>query len=299
MIQSIVSIGEPNKNNIPVEQSAVLFNIPFKRFLKNDLVTGFKDWLSVEQPDVVLVFGCGYKIPGELFTIPKLGFYNIHFSLLPAYRGRNPLFWQLKNGEPVGGITIHKMVEGFDAGPILAQKEVQIFPGENHGLLSGRLSMESVAFIDQAIWKLEKENSNELPEQDEKAVSHAPEPSVNDLRINWETQSAKEIENLVNATNPDYGGAITLLRGQLFRLLEVSLADLPHDSAFAPGTIVHADVNYGVFVACKDSQFLRVNVTQSGEGILSGFKLAGIGVAAGDRFDSAPDLSGIGIKLQL
>ena len=297
MIHRVVSFGGPNKHSVPVEHTALALGVPFKRFLKNELKTGFREWLTAEQPDLVLVFGCAYKIPEELFTIPKLGFYNIHFSLLPAYRGRNPLFWQLKNGEQVGGITIHKMVEGFDAGPILIQKEMQIFPGENHGLLSGRLSLASVSFIDQALFKLEKENGTALTGQNEDALSYAPEPTVNDLRINWETQSAKEIENLVNATNPDYGGAITLFRGQLFRIFEVSPAELPHDTVYTPGTIVHSDVNYGVFVACKDSKFLKIGIAQLPEGYLSGFKLAQTGIAAGECFQSAPDLTNICVQL--
>jgi methionyl-tRNA formyltransferase len=295
IIQAVASIGTVNKNTLPVQHLAGHLNLPFKRFLKTELLTGFKSWLTGLQPDVVLVFGCAYKIPEELFAVSKLGFYNVHFSLLPAYRGRNPLFWQIKNGETMGGITVHKMAGEFDAGPILTQKELPIYPGENHGLFSARLSMESIPVISMAIEKLR--HGAPLDEQNENAVSYAPEPSVNDLRINWETQSAKEIENLVNAANPDYGGAITLLRGQPFRILEVAPAEINNPSIIATGTIVHADLNYGVFVACKDLQFLRINVIQSAGGILSGFKLAGIGVAQGERFESPPDLSNMSIKI--
>jgi len=297
MLQSVVSLGEMDKNNIQVEHAAKHLNLPFKRFLKNELLTAFKNWLSEQQPDIVLVFGCAYKIPTELFTIPTLGFYNVHFSLLPAYRGKEPVFWQIKNGESTGGITIHQMAADYDTGPVLIQHEMTIFPGENHGLYSGRLSVESVGVIGKGIEKLDGLKSDMLYQQNETGVSYSPAPSVNDIKIDWETQSAKEIENLVNATNPDYGGAITIFRGQPFRILEVNLIELNNPTEFSPGTIVHSDTNYGIFVACKNVQFLRINIVQSSEGIFSGIKLASLGIAAGDRFESPADLSGVIVKM--
>jgi methionyl-tRNA formyltransferase len=297
MLQSVVSLGDVNKHNIQVEHNAALLNLPYRRFTKSQLLTEFKDWLIEAEADLVIVFGCAYKVPEELFDIPKFGFYNLHFSLLPAYRGKDPVFWQLKNGENTGGITIHKMAEAYDAGPILIQQETAISTGENYGLYSGRLSIESIGIIAKGIEKLENQAGTELHEQEEKQSSYFPPPVLNDLKINWEIQSAKEIENLVNAANPDYGGAVTIFRGQPFRILEVNAAGINNAAEFAPGTIAHSDINYGVFVACKDSQFLRINVIQLAEGIFSGFKLAILGIAAGERFESAADLSGTSAKI--
>jgi methionyl-tRNA formyltransferase len=285
-LSSVVCLAKPNIHSIAVEQAAKGMELPFKRFFKAELLTEFKQWLVEQQPDLVLVFGCGCKIPGELFPIPTFGFYNIHFSLLPAYRGRNPVFWQLKNGDSAGGITIHQMTEEYDAGPVLVQKEITIFPGENHGLYAGRLSMETVPLIDKAIEKIARNNADALSYQDGQAASYAPEPGLDDLRINWEKQSAKEIENLVNATNPDYGGAVTSFRNQIMRILEVNAAEINNPVESPAGTIVYADVNYGIFVACKNGQFLRINIIHSSEGILSGFKMAGVGIRAGERFES-------------
>ncbi|MFI5137548.1 MAG: methionyl-tRNA formyltransferase [Sphingobacteriales bacterium] len=297
IIQSVACIGQTDKENIHVEHSAALLNLPFKRFLKDQLLTEFKNWLGDEQPDMVLVFGCAYKIPEELFLIPKLGFFNVHFSLLPAYRGSNPLFWQLKNGDTAGGISIHQMTDEYDNGPILIQQETPIFQGENHGLISNRLSLESIGLIAKGIEKLEHKNDFTLNEQSKNTSFGAPEPVLDDLKINWETQSAKEIENLVNAANPNFGGAVTVLRGQIIRILEVNPAEINNPSPVDPGTIVHSDTGYGIFVACKDMQFLRINILQSTECLLSGFKLASLGVAPGERFQSAAELSGISVKL--
>jgi methionyl-tRNA formyltransferase len=296
MLHSVVSLGKPDKNNIPVEVNAQHLNLPFKRFFKNELLTGLKDWLIESQAEVVLVFGCAYKIPAELLNIPKFGFYNIHFSLLPAYRGKSPVFWQLKNGKNVGGVTIHQMTEDYDSGGMLLQQEVPISSNDNFGLYNGRLGLESIQLIAKGIEKLANTGNELLYPQNESMASYFPAPDIEDLKINWEAQSAGEIENLVNAANPDYGGAVTLFRGQPFRILEVSLIQLNNPTESIAGSIVHADINYGIIVACKNMQFLRINIIQSSEGIFSGFKLAALGIAAGERFESAANLFGLTIN---
>jgi methionyl-tRNA formyltransferase len=291
MIETLVCIGNVDKNNAQLEHAAAHLGVPFSRFAKDQLLTDFKTLLTKTQPDVVLVFGLGCKVPTELFEIPKKGFYNVHFSLLPAYRGHSPVFWQIKNGESTGGVTIHQMSAKFDQGPILAQKQTPIFPGDSYGTYSARLSMESTMLIGNTMMDMNSNVAVKLTVQDEEKVTYAPAPVLTDLKIHWETQSAKEIENLVNATNPDYGGALTLLRGQALHLLEVNIAQLNNDNPnpIAPGTIVHSDPNYGVFVACINGQYLRLNVVQSPEGILSGFKLANMGVAPGERLETVPE----------
>jgi|SRR6185503_4302194 len=285
-VQAVVAPAEVNPFNQQLEQIAGGLNIPFARFFRRELATGFKDMLTNLRPDVVLVFAFPYKIPAELFGLPKFGFYNVHFSLLPRYRGRCPAFWQLKNGDAAGGISIHQVTADFDSGPLLMQKEIEIAPGTSHGILWGRLSMESVPVISSAIEKLKNTGNTMLLPQNEESATDAPSPGPNDLAIHWETQSAREVENLVNAANPDYGGALTLFRGQLLRVLEVVPADLNNPVEQPPGTIVYADVNHGLFVACLNQQYLRINIIHSNEGILSGFKLAALGVQAGERMTS-------------
>src|ERR1700740_1337498 len=122
-VQAVVAPADVNPFNQQLEQFAAGLNIPFKRFSKQELTTGFKNLLAELQPDLVLSFAYSYKIPAELLGIPKLGFYNVHFSLLPRHRGRCPVFWQLKNGDETGGISIHQVTPEFDAGPLLMQRE--------------------------------------------------------------------------------------------------------------------------------------------------------------------------------
>lgn len=293
-ITSVVTIGMIHKTNLAIEQHTRLLNIPYYRFIKDQLLTDFKLLLLKEAPDLVLVFGMRYKIPKEIFNLPQYGFFNVHFSLLPQYRGSTPVFWQLKNGEEKGGITIHQLSDEFDEGPILAQKEFPIFQGESHSMYSGRLGLESAGFITTELKKIEAATATSLTRQSG-AGSYFNKPQAADLKINWETQSARDIENLVNASNPDFGGAVTLFRGQITRILEVNPAKLNDPVVFTPGTIVLADMNYGIFVACRNMEFLRVNIVELSEGILSGFKLVSLGVKAGECFQTISELQQISI----
>lgn len=256
--------------------------------INNDL--SFSDQLTnlivTTGSELGIVFGFSKKLPDSLLQIPQFNFFNIHFSLLPAYRGPAPLFWQIKRGETFTGITIHKMDSSFDGGPILYQERVQLFSEESFGALNSRLSLLAVSVIEKALEKFSNKG-NDLFEQDEISSFSFPAVKRDDLLIDWENQTAAEIMNLVNACNPVFGGAITFLNGQELAIVEVSPAILNDVSDFEPGTIVHADGSYGLFVACKYNSFLRINIVQTAEGMLSGYKLIALGLKVGARFKTA------------
>lgn len=79
--------------------------------------------LAGYRPDLLIVFGFGWKLPKCVLEVPRLGAINIHVSMLPRYRGPAPLLWAIRNGDPFGGVTIHWMDEGFDTGNIIAQQD--------------------------------------------------------------------------------------------------------------------------------------------------------------------------------
>src|SRR5690349_1477661 len=83
------------------------------------------------EPDLIFTTGFSWKLPPELLTLPRLGSVNAHPSLLPRYRGPNPLFWQFMNGETQGGLTMHRMDADFDTGPILVQQAIEIAPDDD------------------------------------------------------------------------------------------------------------------------------------------------------------------------
>jgi len=233
--------------------------------------------------DVIITMGFPYKTPVDLTQLPKYGAYNVHFSLLPAYRGADPVFWQLKNGSRETGVTIHRMTAQMDGGAIALQHRVAVMPGETYGILHSRLNAITIQLLRSLLISIDNISGTE---QDTSVGSYFPRPGDKDITIDWHVQTADEIECLVNACNPAYNGAITYLNGQEVRIMEVSPAQLPGNINGTPGNIVYADANYGLFVACKNGGFLRVNIVATNEGILSGIKLISLGVNTMHKFDA-------------
>lgn len=256
--------------------------------IENGTISGLKfsdeDGLyndKVMNGGLLIAMGYPQKIDTEKLKTDRA--INIHFGPLPENRGPDPLFWTLREGKSLAYITLHELSGNIDGGPVLLEKGISIYPGENYGLLTSRLSSLTPPLVRQVI----EEMPDPRPQNEEEAVVYA-RPSQDDLTIRWGEMSAREIENLVNACNPKYNGALTGIDGSgaELRILEVSPAELnlpETEEGAGPGTIVLAD-NQGLFVQCRDNRFLRLKVVSTNEAILSGQKLAALGVHTGVRF---------------
>lgn len=250
---------------------------------KEGWVDSLEQVISEIKPDYVFVLTFPWKIPASLLSLPPKGFLNFHFGLLPKYKGADPIFWEMKNQETEGGLTVHLMSEEIDEGAIIMQEKASIAPGMNYGLYSNQLSQSSAAWVDALLGKLEAEPIQFIePEASESAPERAPTEA--DLTINWAEQTALEIECLVNAANPRYGGAITTFSGQRLNLLEVTPMSGNEDMKGEPGEIVYADLTYGVIVICADGEFIRITVAQIAGAYISGVKLITLGFLKGGKF---------------
>jgi methionyl-tRNA formyltransferase len=147
--------------------------------------------LAAYRPDVILVACFPYVFPPALLQIPRLGCLNLHPSLLPAYRGPAPLFWQFRQGERQTGVTLHVVDERLDAGDILLQASVPLRDGltgpEAEALLAeqgGQLMLEALDLLGQDALTPRK--------QDESGSSYFPWPAEQDFQIStqWPAQRA-------------------------------------------------------------------------------------------------------------
>lgn len=148
---------------------------------------------------VVIAFGAFVNASG-LNLFPK-GWINVHYSLLPKYRGAAPVQHAILNREEFTGVSIFQLDEGMDTGPLLCSVPTRIEPGENSGRLLDRLTdlgisalLETIPAISAGIAKFER--------QPMEGISLAPKISRKDARINWAT-SAKALEAFINAMNPE------------------------------------------------------------------------------------------------
>ena len=196
-------------------------NIPYFLYddIKNPELIKTIDHCS---PDYLIASGLCDKIPQEIINIPKKDALNIHPSLLPYYKGPNPWFWIIKNGDYHSGISIHKLTDHIDSGDLVYQLK---FPISRHDTY-GSLLFKSSYFIEQSLIAfiplLEQHNYISIKQESGIYYTH---PNNTELHINW-NNSAQDIENLVKAGNP---GLIIIgkLLGQPYQIIECSATTMP------------------------------------------------------------------------
>jgi methionyl-tRNA formyltransferase len=266
--------------------------IPFAMIDPNNVAKSIEDWLKKCKPDIVFVITFPYKIPAKVLKIPKYGFFNWHTGMLPAYRGADPIFWQILNQEEYGGVTVHQMDENFDTGPIAHDEKVAILPEDTYGQHIQKLAMAARKATDHVITTLLNDpNSLKLYEQDNSKGAYQTRPDFTSLLIDWTKDSSSRIKALTRASNPVYGGAITFFRGVPMHLLQVSVGSMQTPPATKPGTIISSGAKEGIVVLCNDGKLLRLDVVYTEDGFFTGGKLASIfDIKAGEEFLPPPEM---------
>lgn len=271
---------------LPGFVQAGIENTMLHTITRETLESGLISLVKEYKADCIFVITLPWKLPKTVLAAPAYGCFNFHPGLLPKYKGADPIFWQLKNGEKNGGITVHKMTEVVDEGPIMMVKKIPFIPGETYGIHHARLGPLAAEMISE-LATLIKENAEPLIIQDidkEEAIFFKA-PVKRQVTIDWENQSSSEVEALINATNPKYNGAFTSFRGMELTILEIGFADVNDPPAGnKAGTIVYADALYGPIVACADGKFVKINAVCLPEGYISGSKLFSLGCTVGERF---------------
>jgi methionyl-tRNA formyltransferase len=234
--------------------------------------------LLLTNDSTVIVFGFKHIFKGDIFQ-SGANFFNIHFGKLPEQRGPDPLFWTLKNGQQQACITIHELTSEVDAGPVLFEKQVPVSPSDNYGMLHAQLSAQLIQGIQPVVNGLYARK-----EQDKNLIDYKEKPSDQDLTIKWREMEAATVQNLVNACNPKYQGALTYLNGSAIRVIQSSIAFNSENTAALPGTITKADQQHGVVVSCKNNTFLKLEILSITEGIFTGERLSTFGMQAQMRF---------------
>lgn len=202
------------------------------------------------RPDVIVVAAFGQKLGKALLTIPRLGCFNVHASLLPRYRGAAPINRAIINGDEVTGVTIQSIAPRIDRGAIAGQKEVRIDPTWNVTPLANRLAETGAGLLREVLAQLEA-GKLELREQPSEGASYAPRLSKSDGIIDW-SRSATNIHNLVRGVTP-WPGAQTWRTdsdGHKLQLLLTETAIIEDErSRGEPGEVVGV-TDAGIDVAC-------------------------------------------------
>jgi methionyl-tRNA formyltransferase len=160
-------------------------------------------------PDVIFSFYYRYMLDEDILNIPASGAYNLHGSLLPAYRGRCPVNWVLINGETQTGVTLHHMTKKADAGDIVCQRAVTIDFEDTALTLHEKLCRETAVLLEEILPLIEAGDAPRTP-QDLKAGSYFGGRRPEDGKIDWEWPAVR-IYNLIRAVTFPYPGAFSFL----------------------------------------------------------------------------------------
>jgi methionyl-tRNA formyltransferase len=191
----------------PIKKTALDLNIPYYQPLKIRKDQIALDKIKKIKPDLNVVVAYGQIIPSSIIYLPRYNSLNVHFSLLPKYRGASPIQWALLNGEEKTGITIFELNEKMDEGDILAQEEVNIFPDENAAELEDRLAQKGADLLIKTIAQIDKLKHRK---QDHAQATYAPKISKEDGKIDW-AKNSLYIERQVRAFTP-WPSAYSFLR---------------------------------------------------------------------------------------
>ena len=180
----------------------------------------FQDRLRERAPDACPIVAYGGLIPLSALTIPTLGWINLHFSLLPAWRGAAPVQHAIMAGDEVTGATAFLLDEGLDTGPTFGVMTQTIKATDTSGDLLARLAHGGADLLVATLDALEAGDLQAVPQPDE-GVSLAPKISVEDARICWDTP-ALAVDRCIRACTPA-PGAWTTFRGGRLKIHPVSL----------------------------------------------------------------------------
>ena len=214
------------------------------------------DELKNLKPDAGVVVSYGKLIPEEVFNIPLLGSFNVHFSLLPKYRGAAPVQWAIVKGEKETGITTFRLEKSLDTGPIFIQKRILVADEDDADSIFEKLIPLGVGAVRETM---------KLLRTDKKAgTSQSGEPSYarcivkEDGRISWE-KPTRDIFNLIRGLKNWPGAFVTVESGSLTgKTIKILKASVQNENA-APGkagTVIEMVKQKGFIVLCGKGSLL-------------------------------------------
>ena len=235
--------------------------------------------IAAEAPDLIVVVAYGHILPKSILDIPRIGCINVHASLLPKYRGAAPINWAVARGETVTGITIMRMDEGMDTGPMLHVREMPIGAEDTAETMFPKLSALGAEALSGALRMLREGTLRETP-QDASLATYAPMLKKEHGRIDW-SRPAGEVRNLVRGMTP-WPSAYALHAGKPLKVLSSAVA-AGSGAAGEPGELVALGRD-GISVACGEGVLrLRVVQPEGGKAMDAWAYAQGRRVAAGER----------------
>ena len=208
------------------------------------------NFLKLLNPDLVIVVAYGQLIPKNYLSLSKHGFINIHASLLPKWRGAAPIQRSIMNLDKETGVSIMKIVEKLDAGPVMMQEKISVTSEMNAEDLSNKLSDLSSKLILECIDEIEGGKAKFI-DQDEQKATYAKKINKKEGKINWDN-SAENILAQINSLLPNPGAWFSFM-GERYKILKASISEAEGEK----GKVIDNNLT----IACK-SKSIKVNEIQ-------------------------------------
>ncbi len=240
--------------------------------------------IAERKPDCIVAVAYGLILPKNILDIPPFGCVNLHFSLLPKYRGAAPVNWAIVRGERETGITTFFMNEKMDEGDILLQEKVKILKHERADSLSKRLADIGAPLLLKTLDQIEKEQLKGSP-QDHSQASYAPIIKKEDGRIDW-GKTATDISQMVKGLYP-WPGTFSTIRSRIIKIIEAYPESLSSKvmGEIKEGSVVSLEKD-SIRVLCGKGEILSIKSVQP-EGkkeMVAREAINGRYVRVGDRF---------------
>lgn len=236
-------------------------------------------------PDLGVAVAYGRILKKDFLTVPRLGFLNVHFSLLPAYRGAAPVQWSLIKGETETGVTVFWLDEGMDTGPVLLRKTLAISPDDNAATLMERLVTLGLEALRESMALVSGGQPPRAPQEGEASYAALLDSSLSRIDFN---RSSREAHNIVRGLALGPCARINFPseeKSLSVQLLRTSLENCDYSSSLPPGSITRVERGRGFYVKCIDSELLVLEVRPEGKRTMSGWDfLNGFKLKAGDAF---------------
>ena len=235
------------------------------------------------RPDLGVVVAYGRLIPEETLALARYGFLNVHFSLLPKYRGAAPVQWALINGEQVTGVTLFWLDKGMDTGPVFLRREEKVLPDDDAASLFRRLTAAGETLLDEALARVAEGCIVREPQSGE--PSPAPKLTAEDALLDF-ARPARDLLGRVRGLSCGPVPRFYVEQGGRRAAVQVLSAALPaaEASGSAPGTVLSVEPGGGFVVECGVGGLLLRTLKPEGKRAMPAADfLNGLRLKPGDR----------------